>query len=103
LEENEMKETLQEIYIIAKDKNLKIRFFFKGVRYILCINGLIRARDKNFNIVPWSLAFGSKTPYSVLQTISIEKIEVENKDGDIMIFEKLDELISWLKKIRYEK
>lgn len=98
-----MKETLQEIYMIAKDKNLKVRFFLKGVRYILCINGFIKARDKNFNIVPWPLAFGSKTPYNILQTMNIEKIEVEKKDGEIMIFEKLDALMSWLKKIKYEK
>lgn len=94
----DLKDIMKELYVMAKDKNLKIRFFFKNLRYILCIDGLIRARDKNFNIVSWSLAFGTRTPYDVLQTFKIEKIEVEESSGNMRVFERFDELLSWMKK-----
>ncbi len=91
-------ENLMEI--LQKLRSLRARafFFFKNFKYILSFNGLIRARDKNFEVIEWSKAFGSKAPHEILNSLEIEHIEVKiKKQPEPLIFNSINELIEWLK------
>ena len=59
--------------ILTKIRGLKARvyFYFKDFKYLLTIDGLVRARDKNLDVVRWSIVFGSKTPHEVLNSLNV--------------------------------
>ncbi len=84
---------------LMREKKIRAFFFLKGSKYILSFNGLIRARDKNFGVVEWSRAFGSKTPYEVLGTFKVERVEVYMKrHPEPIIFSSFDDFIRWIEK-----
>ena len=88
--------------ILTKIRGLKARvyFYFKDFKYLLTIDGLVRARDKNFDVVSWSIVFGSKAPHEVLNSLNVEKVEVELK-GELnpLIFNSIEEFLKWLTQI----
>jgi len=95
------REDFQKKYLTAKKTHLSINFFFKNLRYILCINGMVCAKNKNFEIVPWQKAFGSKMPHEILTTFELEKVEVKLKGSKYehekeKIFNNIEEFIKWV-------
>ncbi|MEM2136449.1 MAG: hypothetical protein QXI93_00635 [Candidatus Methanomethylicia archaeon] len=95
---NITKEEFQRIYDNIKKLNAKALFYFRGIKYVICMNKLIKSIDKNFNVVPWSISFGSKSPYEVLSSFHIEKIEVEIGGKESIVFNDLKEFTYWLYK-----
>ncbi|MCX8169313.1 MAG: hypothetical protein N3E39_03840 [Candidatus Methanomethylicia archaeon] len=91
-----MKEELRKIHTIAKEKGLKILIFFKDSKYLLYINSLIKAEDKNFNPIIWTMAFGRKAPHEVISALKIEKIEVELRSKELMTFYKWEDFVRWV-------
>jgi len=84
---------------MVKRKHAKVFFYFRDFKYLLSIDGLIRARDKNFDIVRWASVFSSKAPYEILNSLDLEKVEVELKGSvEPLIFNSLEEFVSWLER-----
>ncbi|MCC6017854.1 MAG: hypothetical protein LM601_02415 [Candidatus Verstraetearchaeota archaeon] len=93
------KDDFQKIYLTAKKNHLSVNFFFKNLKYILCINSTVCAKNKNFEIVSWQKAFGSKTPHEILTNFELEKIEVKPKGSENeneKIFNSIKEFINWI-------
>lgn len=87
------------IEIFRKLRSIKARayFHFKDFKYVLAFSGLIHACDKSLQVVEWPRAFGSKVPSEVLNSFSLEKIEVYmRKQIEPRIFFSLSEFLDWL-------
>jgi len=90
-------EQVMEIFRILRMIRGRAYFFFKNFKYILSMDGLIRARDKNFNVVEWSRAFGSKAPHEVLNSLEVERVEVQlKKQPEPIVFSSMPEFLDWL-------
>lgn len=87
------------IEIFRKLRSLRARayFFFKDFKYVLAMSGLIHACDKSFHAIEWPRAFGSRTPREVLNSLSLEKIEVYmRKQIEPRIFFSMEDFLDWL-------
>ena len=90
-------ERVMEIFQFLREIKARAYFFFKNFKYVLSMNGLIRARDKSFEVVEWSRAFGSKAPHEVLNSLDVEKVEVQlKKQPEPIVFSSLQEFLEWL-------
>ncbi|MCX8204565.1 MAG: hypothetical protein N3H31_02810 [Candidatus Nezhaarchaeota archaeon] len=78
----------------VKETSAKVRVVFEGLRYVLVINGFVKAEGLEGDKVEWSRAFGSLTPAEALASIPIKFIEVSLPNQSI-IFKSLKELIKW--------
>lgn len=78
----------------AREASAKVRVVFRGQRYVMVIDGFIRAEDRDSSRVEWSRAFGSLTPAQLLSAMPIEVIEVQMPDKTLT-FTSLKEFLKW--------
>ena len=79
----------------VRELSAKVRFLFKGYRYVMVINDFIKAEDRDSSKVDWQRAFGSLTPVQLLNAFSIEAIEVQTPKENLR-FASLKEFLKWI-------
>lgn len=83
---------LEELVAWARSGSRKVRVKFKGYRYSLLISRYIGAVDATGRAVPWTLAFGSRSPHDVLSSLPVERVVVD-EPGSTAVFNSLEELL----------
>ncbi len=79
----------------VRELSARVKFLFKGHRYVMVINGFVRAEDKDSSKVDWQRAFGSLTPAQLLSTLPIEAIEVQTPKESLK-FTNLKDFLKWI-------
>lgn len=84
---------------LAVKKGFLAKVSFKGLRYALLLEKVIRIEDKATGMqVRWYQAFGNMKLPELLRNFQLEFILLERGRNEVHLFNNIDEAISFLQK-----
>jgi hypothetical protein len=90
---------LEHIVETSRSKRFRIVVRFRDTKYLITIDGEIKATDINGSKVPWSRAF-QQPPHVVLSTYKIDRIDVMCGDNLVASYGNLNDLVKSMDKHR---
>jgi len=83
---------LEHLVETSRSRRIKIIVRFRDTKYLITIDGEIKATDINGTKVPWSRAF-QQPPHVVLSTYKIDKIDVMCGDDLVATYSSFNDLV----------